>query len=80
MLEEPPKYINNRQRYTGSPDFALVKPRKIIKRVPNKILCIAENPLLKGRKNKNTNDDDVNDANDDEIPVNGVKGDIIDLE
>lgn len=76
IIEDPPKYSENRQRYTGSPDFALVRPRKILKRVPNKILCIAENPLLKGKDKQNTSDDE----NEHEIPINGVKGDITNLE
>ena len=74
ILEEPPKYKENRKRYVGSPDFALVKPRKILKRVPNKVLCIAENPLLKGKEER------VKSENYIEIPIKGVKGDVVDIE
>ena len=37
-LENPPKYINNRKKYIGSPNIALVRANRLIKRMPNKLI------------------------------------------
>ena len=45
MLDHPPEYIANRKSYIGSPNFALVKTPRNIKRVSNKILGIGKGSL-----------------------------------
>ena len=75
IISNPP-CVTDRKKYTGSPDFALSKLRRPIKRIPNKILGIGENPLLRG-KLKGKQEEKVEECGD--IPNEGVKGDVTEM-